>query len=360
MSLRLKLGRVAVVTRAGEWWGHKLASILCGFLLTLALLGEGVAPHWLALLTVLGSLIPGAAYVSIVNDVTDIAADAAAAKPNRMADRTSLQRAGAISLSLAGGLVFVWIWRHQEVLLACYGAAWLSFTLYSVPPIRLKCRGLAGVVADGAGAQLFPTLTAVLAAYAAAGVAPDPLWLCAMSAWALAYGLRGNLSHQLRDRDADLRARSNTFAARRSRAATERVTAMAVFPIEAAGLAVVLALLGWILPIVALGLYAVLAARRARRWSVRPALTAGRPLDQIVMHEYYDVFLPVALLAGTAARHPPDWIIATLLIVLFRARFLQSLADARRLIALPAVREGRRFAGKLARLLGMRHRPRSR
>ena len=356
MTLTSRLGRVATIARAGEWWGHKLISILCGFLLTLAMLGEGVASHAFAMLIVLASLIPGAAFVSIVNDVTDIAADAAAGKPNRMAAQTPLRRAAAIALSLAAGLVFAWIWRHDQALLACYVAAWIAFTLYSVPPMRLKCRGFAGVVADGAGAQLFPTLVAVLAAYAAAERMPDPMWLGAISLWALAYGLRGNLSHQLGDRDADCRAGLATFAAHRSSASTRGLAAVVIFPAEIAGLAGILALLGWLLPIAALAVYALLAYRRARRWEARSALLAARGSDQIVMHEYYDVFLPLALLAGTAARHPWDLAIVAILILLFHARFLQSLADARLLIARPALRNGRRLAGKVARRLGMRPR----
>lgn len=356
MPLTSKLARAAAVTRAGEWWGHKLISILCGFLLTLAMLGEGIAAHAAAMLILLASLVPGAAYVSILNDVTDIEADAAAGKPNRMAARTPLARAAAIALCLAGGLVFAWIWRDRPALLASYGAAWLAFTLYSVPPIRLKCRGFAGVLADGAGAQLFPTLTAVLAAFAAAGKAPDPIWTGAVSAWALAYGLRSNLSHQLGDRDADRRAGIATFAAGRSAAASERVAAVALFPVEAAGLAAILLLLGWRLPVFALGLYALLAVQRARHWNVRPALAAAGGSDQTLMQDYYDVFLPLALLAGTAARHPLDIAVAAFLILLFHARFLHTLADSRRLLVMPVYARARRLAGRSARRLGMRPR----
>jgi hypothetical protein len=356
MPLTSRLARFAALIRAGEWWGHKLISILCGFLLTLAMLGEGVAVHAGALLTVLASLIPGAAFVSILNDITDISADAAAGKPNRMAARTPLVRAAAIALSLSGGCVFAWIWRDQPALLASYAAAWLSFTFYSVPPIRLKCRGFAGVVADGAGAQLFPTLTAVLAAFASSGKSPDPLWIGAISIWALAYGMRSNLSHQLADRDADRRAGIATFAARRSAAASERLAAVALSPAEGAGLLAILILLGWPLPSFALGVYALLAGQRARRWNVRPALLAAGGSDQILMHDYYDVFLPLALLAGTAVRHPLDLAVAAILILLFHARFLQTLADARLLLARPVYAQGRRLAARAARRLGMRPR----
>jgi hypothetical protein len=354
MSVRAGLRKVAAVIRAGEWWGHKLVSILCGFLLTLAMLGEAVAPHALALLVVLAAMIPGAAYVSIVNDVTDIGADAAAGKANRMAGQPRAVRAFALALSIAVGLCFAWIWRDQTALLACYAAAWLSFTLYSVAPVRLKQRGFAGVLADGAGAQLFPTLTAGLAAFAAAGATPDPLWLGALALWALAYGIRGNLAHQLGDRSADRRAQVATFAARRPRISTERVAARIVFPLELAGLATMLALLGWLPPILALALYAMLAARRARRWGVTLVVAAPDHAYQIVMHEYYDVFLPLALLAGTAMHDPADLAVAAFLLLLFRRRFLQSSRDARLLVARPILRAARRIAGRAARAAGLR------
>ena len=357
MPVPSSLGRVAEVARAGEWWGHKLVSILCGFLLTLAMLGEAIAPHAIALVIVLAALVPGAAYVSIVNDVTDIAVDAAAGKPNRMAGRTPRVRAAAILASLSGGLVFAWIWRGEPALLACYAAAWLAFTFYSVPPIRLKGRGFAGVVADGAGAQLFPTLTAAVAAFAAAGAAPDPLWLAALGLWALGYGLRGNLCHQLGDREADLRSGVTTFAAGRHGAAAERLAVLAAFAAELAGLAVVLALLGWLLPIVGLALYGWLALQRAREWGVQSVVVAGAPGSHIVLQEYYDVFLPLALLAGTSTRHPADLAIAALLLLLFRQRFLQSWTAGRLLIMRPLFAWARRAAGRAARLAGIRRRP---
>ena len=354
MYLSATLQRVAAIARGGEWWGHKLLSILCGFLLTLGMLGEAAAPHALELLVLFAALIPGAVYVSIVNDVTDISDDAAAGKPNRMAGRPVSVGTAAIASCIAAGILFAWIWRDDTALVACYAAAWISFTFYSVPPFRLKRRGFAGVVADGAGAQLFPTLTAALAAFAAAGAAPDPLWLAAIGAWALAYGIRSNLAHQLGDRDGDRRAGVGTFAAGRSPTSSERIATLVIFPAEVAALAVLLALLGWLLPIFALASYALLVVRRARRWGVRPVVAAPNASYQIWMHEYYDVFLPLALLAGTAVLHPADLAVAALLLLLFRRRFLHSGRDFRRLIARPIYRELRGFAGRAANLGGCR------
>lgn len=39
-----------------------------------------------------------------------------------------------------------------------YLANWVVFTLYSIPPVQLKTRGIWGVLADTCGGQLLPTL----------------------------------------------------------------------------------------------------------------------------------------------------------------------------------------------------------
>ena len=62
----------------------------------------------------------------------------------------------AVGLPVAAGLAVAWHWRGDPLLLGCYLAAWTAFTLYSVPPFRLKVRGLAGLVADAAGRSPLP------------------------------------------------------------------------------------------------------------------------------------------------------------------------------------------------------------
>jgi len=329
-----KLSPAAALVRTGEWWDHKLVPILFGFYASAILLGSPIVGYWSSGLTLLLSLIPGAAYVSVVNDLTDIESDAAAGKPNRMAGRSPAFRAAALALTLAAGAIFFWIWRGQPLALILYGAAWIAFTLYSVPPFRLKARGLAGVVADASGAHLFPTLLAAATPFLKSGARADPLWLWTIAAWAFAYGFRGNLWHQLLDREGDRAAGVATFAAGRRRDSAALLAVFA-FAVEAAAMAAILWRLGSALPLLALAAYGLLAWRRARLWGIRPVIVQPRPPYQIVLHEYYDVFLPLSILCASAIRHPADAVVPAAHLLLFHRRALETWIDAWRLVNRP-------------------------
>ena len=102
------LKAVAAAVRTGEWWDHKLVPLLTAFYATALYAGAGVSALWPTALVFLLSLLPGAAYVSIVNDVFDVRSDAAAGKPNRMAARSPAMRAAAVAACVAAGLPFFW------------------------------------------------------------------------------------------------------------------------------------------------------------------------------------------------------------------------------------------------------------
>lgn len=333
--------RLSRLVRAGEWWEHKLVPILCGYYATGLMLGQPLTEGWSALVILFLSLIPGAAYVSIVNDLTDLAADARAGKPNRLAARSAAFRAAALLSCLAAGAFFFWLWRGQPLTLALYGAAWIAFALYSVPPVRLKTRGFAGVVADAAGAHLFPTLLAAALAFATAGVQPSPGWLAAIAIWSLGYGLRSNLWHQLLDRRADRVAGLSTFAAREHGADRVRLAIMIAFLAELAGLAVLIAGAAPVLSLLALAAYLLLVRRRVRLWRMHVVLAAPRQDYLIFLHEYYDVFLPLAMLAAAMLSHPKDALVLAAHLALFHGRPLRSWHDGWALIGRPLLQRAR-------------------
>jgi UbiA prenyltransferase family len=329
-----KLSPAGALVRSGEWWDHKLVPILFGFYASTVLLGGPIVRFWDSGLILLLSLIPGAAYVSVVNDLTDIAADRAAGKPNRMAARPAPFRAAALLLPLALGGLFFWLWRDRPLLLILYGAAWIAFTFYSVPPVRLKARGLAGVVADASGAHLFPTLLAAALPFVAAGAAPDRAWLWTVAAWSFAYGFRGNLWHQLLDREGDRAAGVATFAAGRRREGPMRLATFA-FGLEAAAMAAILYRLDSVLPLLALAAYGLLVYRRVRIWRMHAVIAQPKPPYLILLHEYYDVFLPLSVLAASALIHPIDAAVPAVHLLLFHRRALDSWRDSWRLINRP-------------------------
>ena len=317
--------------RAGEWWDYKLVPLLTAFYATVALLERPIASLWPAALILLLALVPGAAFVSLLNDLTDVEEDRAAGKANRMAGRPLAFRIAAIVVPVAAGILFLILWRDDPLLTAAYLAAWIAFALYSLPPVRLKARGFPGVLADAAGAHLFPTLVAMLLAFRAAGAPIDPVWIAAGAAWAFGYGLRGILWHQLSDRDNDRAAGVRTFAQRHPRRLAARVGAWFAFPLELAGLAVLIWKLGSPLPFLFLALSLHLVWLRVWRWSMRAVLVEPRPKYLILMHEYYDVFLPLAILLDSAARFPIDWLVLAAHLLAFHRRPLETVEDVRTL-----------------------------
>jgi hypothetical protein len=323
--------------RAGEWWDSKMVPILFGFYASAIYLNHDLSSLWASAALLLASLIPGAIYVSVVNDLTDIEADAAAGKSNRMAGRSAPFRTVALALPLMAGGLFFWIWRDSRLLQILYGGAWIAFTLYSVPPVRLKTKGLAGVIADAAGAHLFPTLLSAALAFAAAGRAPEALWFGSMAAWSFAYGFRGNLWHQLLDRDSDRQAGLRTFGANHPPRVLGRVAAWFAFPLEALALAMLMWQLQTPLPPLLLIAYGVLVMRRVRLWDMRVVLAEPHPKYLILLHEYYDVFLPLALLTASAIRYPADLILIPVHLLFFHRRALLTWGDSWVLITRPAL-----------------------
>jgi len=216
--------------------------------------------------------------------------------------------------------------------MASYLAAWLVFTLYSVPPFRWKARGLLGVLSDAAGAHLFPALVAVLLVYREAGAAIDPVWLCATAAWAFGYGLRGILWHQLEDQNNDRVAAVGTFVCRYSAAAAIRLACIVALPLEVGGMTVLLWQMPHVLPIVLLGGYVALVAGRVYiQGRPFPVIVEPKEGYSILLHEYYDVLLPVGILVASAMQSPADVAVVALHLMLFPQRATLVAKDIRNL-----------------------------
>jgi hypothetical protein len=320
------LPRLTEVIRAGEWWEYKLVPIFAAFYGTALTLNVPVAALWPAALMTLLALVPGAAYVSVINDVTDRADDLAAGKANRVAGRSRLGITSFVAIPVLCGLAFSYVWRGDHVLLSLYLAAWLAFSLYSLPPFRFKARGILGVLCDASGAHLFPTLVAVMLAYRGAMRPPETPWLIAVGVWSLTQGLRGILWHQLTDLAHDRKAGVHTFAERHARAA-EVLGTWIVFPLELLSLGVMLWRMRTPLPLAFLGIYAYLTFERMRHWPINAVVVKPKPRFLIVMQDYYAVFLPVALLIAARA-----WIVLAAHLTLFPVRPFQTLHDITKMI----------------------------
>jgi 4-hydroxybenzoate polyprenyltransferase len=75
---------VKKITRADEWWGYKLSPLLGIAYATTVVANVSLQQSINHILFLLLSLIIGAAYVSVINDVTDAKEDMAVGKANYM------------------------------------------------------------------------------------------------------------------------------------------------------------------------------------------------------------------------------------------------------------------------------------
>lgn len=313
--------------RAGEWWEYKLVPILSAFYATAVMLRVPLVSIWTTAIVILLAMVPGAAYVSVINDLTDREDDLAAGKKNRTIGKSRAAIALLIFVTTGFGVVFSWLWRADMLLLSCYLAAWLAFSLYSLPPFRFKKRGILGVLCDASGAHLFPTVVATILTFRAAHSVVDMRWLVSVGVWAFAYGLRGILWHQLSDAEADRNAGVRTFAQRHSPHVVARLGAWIVFPVELLAFAAMLWQLRSAWPLAALALYAFLVLRRMTVWKKRAVVAAPKPNFFIVLGEYYEVFFPVALLVDAAIRHRLDAIVLAVHLLLFPNRGFLAARD---------------------------------
>lgn len=315
------LAGIWAMARGKDWLVQKLMPVVAVFCATRVLIGESIATAWPALAVLLVGVSAGAVYVSVLNDLTDREQDRAAGKPNHFAGRPAAVMLCMLVAPLVVGMAVGWVWRDQGWLLGLYGAAWLTFSCYSLPPLRLKERGFAGVAADACGAHLLPAMMAVLAA---ASAGPSQLagpWVAAVAAWSFGYGLRGILSHQLADLGNDQVAGVTTFAQRQGQTATERFARWFAGPLELTGLAAMLVMLPLTLPRIALAVYLLGALIKRAILEVPYTLAKSLPRSRLILQSYYTALFPLSIvLAHTRAQFAD--IVALLIAVVLASPFI--------------------------------------
>jgi hypothetical protein len=327
-----RIGLIVDLIRADEWWEYKLVPILSAFYATALVLHIAVSSLWVSALELLLAIVAAAIYASLINDVTDLAGDLQAGKRNAVAGRSRSVVATLLAFTAGAGFLFAWLWRDDAPLLAFYLATWLAFSLYSIPPFRFKERGAAGVLCDAAGEQLFPTLVAVFLACRGAQRAVSGAWMASVAVWALAYGLRGILWHQLTDSENDRAAGFRTFARRHPRAAPV-IGTFIVFPLELSALAAMLWQIGSAWPPAFLVLYVLYAVHSARRWQRAPVIVVPKPRFFIVLHQFYSDLFPVALLITASVRNRWVLIVLAAHLLLFPRRVVHAIRRLRASIA---------------------------
>jgi 4-hydroxybenzoate polyprenyltransferase len=316
--------------RAAEWWEFKLSPILATAYATAFLLKLSIASVWPQLLLALVALAACAAYVSVINDLTDFKDDLASGKANRLVGKSRAFVAAALAGCILPGLAVALHWRGEPLLLPLYLASWVVFTLYSLPPFRLKGRGVFGLLADASGAHLFPTLLAVAVVYRRQSGSADMIWFASVAAWSLSFGLRGILWHQLGDLHNDEKIGLSTFARRHKKVLLRGLGHFVIFPLEVASCCCMLWHAGSRLAFALLCYYALLAFLRKRLWGVKLVVVVPESgAYNIAMQEYYEVFFPLAFLLSSSGTYPLDALMIAPHLLLFPRRAVRSAKDVK-------------------------------
>lgn len=315
-------------TRYSEWWEYKLVPLVSIGYATLLLTGTPIDQAILQLLFLLAAIVVGAVYVSVINDLTDISEDALAGKQNWMARTKPVFRILILIFCLTCGIFCGYLIYPDRLGLFFYAMAWIVFSLYSIPPFRLKKRGIWGLLCDAMGAHLFPTLLITTNLIYLNQNPMSVFWYLAIGLWTLLYGLRGILWHQFYDRNNDLKSGTTTFASR-IQPENFKIQEFIIFGLELGAFSIILfyTLNQWVL--LALILYISLFLIRRFVFKYQSCLIIA-PYDkpyQFIMNDFYLVFFPLSLLFTLILSSHYGWIIVCAHLILFPQKTIMVIKD---------------------------------
>ena len=264
-----------------------------------------------------------ASFGYVVNSYSDMTVDLVAGKPNTFSEISKRGGQRLIGILLSGSILLALLMYHQRpAIMALVSLAFAIAALYSLPPARLKERGILGLITPAIAQRTMPTviifeameywdLTAVI--------------ICFLSTF---IGLRYIIVHQIKDENADLRCSVQTIATTRGTAFLCVLLKRAVFPLEVVSL--ILAVLLMSVSIAPLGVVAVIYIV----WFVVQALLLNRfdnnkysnhsyIVSYSIFGDFYYICWPLFLSTLLVERYHLLWIV-------FVITFLWSLRRLRK------------------------------
>lgn len=310
--------RLFDLIRGNDWWYSKIPPLLAFAYLNLLLQPLPPLEAYTRLAAFLSWAIGFAAYAHVINDWTDIGEDRRAGKKNRMAPFSRQKRAAILGITIVVSLA-------PWALVPLDARAWILLAfdyfipiVYSVPPLRVKERGVLSVLADAGVAHVMPTL--LVFAIFASGRNWETVTLGAAGIWALFAGSRNFLLGQMWDVENDTRAGVNTFTRAVGVERVRQWITRFIFPIEvcallALGISVV-AVLPWLLAVILAALFFdVVKCKSLWRIPYNPAPRTGE--QYVPPHDLYQVWLPLVCAGALAIQNIGYAPLLVLQIILF-------------------------------------------
>ncbi|MEZ5321579.1 MAG: UbiA family prenyltransferase [Microthrixaceae bacterium] len=348
--------------RSEQWWDYKIPPLIGAATIAWLVHPSGElrtsGRFAIALGLFLLSAVGTAAFGHVLNDLCDVEVDAAADKHNGLTRFAPATRMLFAITALAVG-VAPWVWLPRSgVALGLLGAEVALLTAYSAEPVRLKRRGVLGVLADALYAYVLPILLAMVTFSGAPRSSPATIACYSLVArWMFLVGLRGIAVHQLDDLRADRRAGVRTLALALG---ADRVirTAGTLVVLEAVTVVATFAILSWItssvLSIVLLTLYVLYRSIQLKlMWSPRVRLASLRWAEQRVrilgftlINELLERWLAPTALVIAAVRTPTLVPVVVLYLFAFENAFV--LVARQDVHVWPAALDRVRFARQVA------------
>ena len=267
-----------------------------------------------------------AGFGHVFTDMFDVEEDRIRGQPNLWADSGSWRRVALLSALIAASWlpwIFIPIGRTGLILVA---AEFLMFALYAVPPVRLKNRGLAGIVADGMYAHALPALWTWLPFAHLSGARAPVSTGVVIGAWGISVGIRELMHHQAIDADRDRKVGATTYGVRRGRTHLMGLLRRLVLPAEVVTFAMLLGVMTptSALPAAGFAIYMIWSFVKVRGFWIEPVNLfppdsddSATILARRVLSPFYYGWLPLLLLAGLAIRNPAYLLVALLHLALF-------------------------------------------
>jgi 4-hydroxybenzoate polyprenyltransferase len=290
-----------ILVRPRAWWNNKVPLSIC----VLLLLVDGkpcTVEVLVSLIALVGIVCCVANYGYALNELFDRDEDRRAGRSNAAETASNRRMWSIIVTSAAVALGVAQAAGGVAASLLTVGVLLLPLA-YSVPPLRVKERGWAGILADALAAHVYPAVLAlVVVSHQLFPVRHALLIVCA-AIWSLATGLRGILSHQLQSEDSDRGAGLTTVVHRLGHGRLVRLVVLVILPIEIVSLAMLLLQSDGTVFLKTIAVTFVLYEFLKFRFNLFPVLVftrRGQRYLPFVDEGFYKVWGPLALVVDAA------------------------------------------------------------
>jgi hypothetical protein len=213
----------------------------------------------------------------------------------------------------------------DSVTVGLLAAEFALLLAYVSPPLRLKERGLAGVVADAFYAHALPTLIAANTLFLMAPYDHPVLFATSLAAWQLPLGARNIIHHQMADYEADRASGTRTYVTAVGGTQATRFVERRLIPIEIAGFVSWLTVVAFTMPAVPLAfmVHGVVRAVSHRARST-PVVTRWEAMSAFV-DAFCLVWMPLVAISVVCVAEPRMIVLGAAHVILFRRALHESI-----------------------------------